>query len=124
MHDERVLHAHRRAIAGIDALDLARHQSIGDIAEPRAAIGFRRHHAEKAHIAKLGHDLAVEMLLAERLLDARLKLVLRKGARRIADHALVFGELRFEIERVLPVEIADRRGSVRLPDGLAHGVSP
>ena len=40
-HDQRRLHAHHRAVAGIDALHFARDQAIGDIAEARAAV-FRR----------------------------------------------------------------------------------
>ena len=38
MHHERGLHRHRRAVAGIDPLDLARDQAVGDIGEARAAV--------------------------------------------------------------------------------------
>ena len=41
VHHQRRLHRHRRAIAGIDALDLARDQAVGDIAEAGAAVFLR-----------------------------------------------------------------------------------
>ena len=37
IHDERGLHAHHRAIAGIDPLDLARDEPIGHVGRARAA---------------------------------------------------------------------------------------
>src|SRR3979490_2133622 len=43
--------------------------------------------------------------------DARQQLVLRIGARGVADHALVFGELLVEQERIVPLEI-HRGGAV------------
>ena len=104
MHHERVLHAHGRAVTGIDPLHFPRHQPIGHIAQARAAIFLRRHHPEKAHLAQFIHDGAVEFLVAERLLHPRRQLVIAKGPRRIPDHALVLGELAFQIERVFPVE--------------------
>ena len=42
IHDQRGLHAHHRAVAGIDPLDLARHKPVGHIARARAAIAPRR----------------------------------------------------------------------------------
>ena len=35
-HDERALHAHHRAIARVDALDLARDEAVADVVESRA----------------------------------------------------------------------------------------
>src|SRR3546814_8993070 len=47
MDDQRCLDAHRRAIARIDALDLARDQPVGDMAEPRTAETLGHHCAEQ-----------------------------------------------------------------------------
>ncbi len=61
VHDERRLDAHRRAIAAVDPLDLARHQPVADIIEAGAAIFGRDRRPEQAELAHLGHDLAVEI---------------------------------------------------------------
>jgi hypothetical protein len=50
-------------------------------------------------------DVAIDLLLQIGLVDARQQLVLRIGARGVADHALVFGELLVEHERIVPLEI-------------------
>jgi len=50
-------------------------------------------------------DVAVDLLLQIGLGDARQQLVLRIGARGVADHALVFGELLVEQEWIVPLEI-------------------
>ncbi len=42
VHDEARLHAHHRAVAGIDPLDLARDQAVADVVEPRAAVAVDR----------------------------------------------------------------------------------
>ncbi len=102
MHDQRGLHRHRRAVAGIDALELARDQPIGDIAHVGAAVLLREGAAEKAERRHLADDLAVEALLAVGGEHARKQLVLRIGARGVAHHALVLGELAFEVERIVP----------------------
>ncbi len=104
MHDQGVLHAHRRAIAGIDPLHFPRHQAVGHIAKSRSAIGGRRHHPEKTHGPHLVHDLAVKRLITKRLLHPRRQLVGGEGPGRIADHPLVFGKAAFQVERVFPVE--------------------
>ena len=106
IHDEGGLHAHHRAIAGIDPLDLARHEAVGDVGGAGAAIFLRQGHAEKAELAHLVEDRAVGFLLAIGLDHARLELVLRIGAGRVADHALVIGEQVVEKERVFPVNFA------------------
>ena len=103
IHHQRRLHREHRAIAGIDPLDLARDQPVGDIAEPGAAIVLRQRRAEQPERAHLGHDLAVEALLAKGGEHARKQLLLRIAARGVAHHALVLGQLAFELERVLPV---------------------
>ena len=37
-HHQRGLHAHHRAVAGVDALDFARDQAVADVVEARAAV--------------------------------------------------------------------------------------
>ena len=65
------------------------------------------------------------MLVAIGLLDARLKLVLGEGARRVADHPFLVGELRLEIERILPVELGDRCRGMGFAGGLGgHLAAP
>ncbi len=105
-HHQRGLHRHHRAIAGIDALDLARDQAIGDIAEPRPAVIRRHRRPEKAEFAHLAEDRGVGLLLPERLQHARGEPVLGVGEGGLLDEALLFGELGFEAERVGPVERA------------------
>ena len=105
VHHQRRLHRIHRAIAGIDALDLARHQAIGDVARIGAAIFLRQGNADQAEFAHLIEDLAVGLLFEIGLGDARQQLVLRVGARGVADHALVFGELLVEHERIVPLEL-------------------
>ena len=125
VHHQRRLHRQRRAIAGIDALHLARDQAVGDIAQARAAVFLRDGRAEQAVRAHLGQQLLVDLLLAPGEAHARHQLVLREVAHAVADHALFFGQLAFEIERVLPVEFAvleDRRRLLGGPfGGLRHG---
>ena len=104
IHHQRGLHRVHRAIAGIDALDLARHEAIGDVARIGAAIFLRQGDADQAEFAHLVEDVAVGLLFQIGLGDARQQLVLRIGARGVADHALVFGELLVEHERIVPVE--------------------
>ena len=109
---QRGLHRHRRAIAGIDALKLARDEAGSHLAEAGTAILFRQRRAEKSQFAHLGENLAVKTLLAIGREDARKQLALRIVARGVAHHALLFGKLAFEIERVLPVE-GGRNGGAR-----------
>jgi hypothetical protein len=47
VHGERGLHRHGGVVAGIDALELARDQAVGDIAEAGAAVLFRNGRPEQ-----------------------------------------------------------------------------
>ena len=67
------------------------------------ALDGRAEEAERAHLVE---DLAVELLVAVRLDDARHQLLLAVGARAVAHHALVLGELVLEEQRVFPLERA------------------
>ena len=71
IHDERRLHAHHRAIAGIDALHLARDQPVGDIGGAGAAVVLRQRQPEQPERAHLAKNLGVGLLFAIGLDDAR-----------------------------------------------------
>jgi len=103
-HHQRRLHAHHRAVARIDALDLARDQPVGDVVQARAAVGLGNGRAEQPELAHLAKDRRVGLLVAERLLHARLQLVLaiRRGG--ITHHALVARELGVEQEGIVPLK--------------------
>ena len=104
MHDQRGLHAHRRAVARIDALDFARHQAVGRVVGAGAAVLLGQGGAQQAERAHLVHDLAVELLVPVGLQHARHQLVLAVVARGVADRDLLLAELVVEEERILPVE--------------------
>ena len=55
IHHQRRLHGKRRAVAGIDPLDLARDQAVADVVDAGAAIALQRG-AEETHLAHLVHD--------------------------------------------------------------------
>src|SRR5262249_55592823 len=123
-HDERGLHRHGGAVAGIDALDLARDQPVGHIAEPGAPVRFRYGRPEQAERTHVGDDGAIEALLAIVHKYAREQLVLGIAAGAITRPALFLGELAFEVERILPVErgvlaLRHRAMAARL-GGLGH----
>jgi hypothetical protein len=119
MHHERRLHAHPRAIAGIDALDLACDEAVGDVVHAGAAVALDRR-AEEAERAHLVEDLAVELLVAECLAHARLQLFLAIVARAVAHHAFLFGELVLEEKGVVPLEGGSH--VVRLHDGCVASI--
>ncbi|MGY4472035.1 hypothetical protein ACVWWK_007744 [Bradyrhizobium sp. LB9.1b] len=104
VHHQRGLHRVHRAVAGIDPLDLAGDEAVGDIACIGAAIFLRQRDADQAELAHLVEDLAVGRLFEIGLGDTRQQLVLGVGARGVAHHALVFGELLVEQERIVPLE--------------------
>ena len=106
MHHKRALHAHCRAVAGVDALGLARHEAVDHVACGRAAVLFRQSRPEQAEFAKLPDDVAIEFLLAIRHQNSRHQLFLTIRARRIADHAFVVRELAFQQQRIVPLKDA------------------
>ena len=116
VHHEARLDRHGRAVAAVDALDRAGDQAVADVAEAGAAIFRRDGRAEQAELAHLGEDLAVEPLIEIGRGDARLQLLLRIALGRVADEALLVGQLMIEVERIRPVERQDCR--------LGHEFSP
>ena len=109
MHHQRGLHRVHRAIAGIHPLDLARHQAVSDVAGVGAAVFLRQRDADQAEFAHLVENFAIGLFFEVGLRDARQQLVLRVGARGIADQPLVFGELLVEQERIVPLEARQSR---------------
>ena len=103
MHHQRRLHRHGGAVAAVYPLDLARDQAVADIADAGAAIAVDGG-AEQAQLAHFGHDLAVEMLVPVRLQHTGHQLVLGIGAGAVAHHALVFGKLILQQQRIFPLE--------------------
>ena len=55
-HHQRRLHAHHRAVAGVDALDFARHQAVADVVQAGAAVGLGDGGAQQAQLAHLAKD--------------------------------------------------------------------
>jgi len=70
-HDERALHAHHRAVAGIDALDLARDETVADVVQPGAAVFGRQRRAEQTERTHLGKDRRIDGFVPESIAHAR-----------------------------------------------------
>ena len=104
VHDERGLHRHGGAKAGVDTLDLTRNQAVGDVAEAGAAVSFWDGRAEEAELAHLADHGRIVFLLAISGEHAREQFLLGVIARGVAHHPLFFGQFAFEIERILPFE--------------------
>ena len=103
-HDERRLHRHGRAVAAVNALDLAGGEAVHDVAGAGAAVAIDRR-AEQAHGAHLGHDVAVKLFVAVRLDHAGQKALLAKVAHFVAEEALLLVERLVKLQRILPVKV-------------------
>ncbi|MNE51552.1 hypothetical protein D3C80_1461860 [compost metagenome] len=103
-HDQRRLHAHHRAVAGVDTLDFTGDQAVAHIVQAAAAVGFRDGRAEQAGLAHLAEDRRVGVLVAEGFQHPRRQLVGGELLRAVAHHALFVGQLLVEQQRVFPVE--------------------
>ena len=104
MHHQRRLHAHGGAVTGVDPLHLPGGEAVGDVVRLGAAVLGRQRGAEQPELAELVHDLAMEYLVAVGLEHPWHEAVLAIVMTRIADHALVFGELLVQQQRIFPVE--------------------
>ena len=113
-HHQRALHAHHRAEARIDALDLARDQAVADIAHAGAAVLLGDDDAEHVERAHLAEDRRLGLLVPEHLQHARGQLLLAVGAGGVAGQPLFVGELPIEQQRIGPVEpgVGLRRAAV------------
>ncbi|NRP42844.1 hypothetical protein XMM3392_003255 [Aliiroseovarius sp. xm-m-339-2] len=109
IHHQRGLHRHHRTVATVDALNFTRHQTIGHIARANAAELFRDGGAQQAHFTHLTEDLRIGFFARKRLGHTRHQLVFAIGAGRITDHTLIFGQLVFQQEGIVPVEGCQRR---------------
>ena len=103
------MHAAGGTERGVDALEFAHDQAVGDVADAGAAVTLERR-AEEAEFAHLAHHFAVEGFVAVPVADARREFFLRVLARGVADHPLFFGQLRFDQQRVVPLEMAAGEG--------------
>jgi hypothetical protein len=104
MHDQRRLHAHRRAVAAIHPLGFAGDESVNHVARCAAAVLLRQGRAQEAEFTQLRDDVAVELLVASRHQNARHKLLLTVGTRRIASHPFFIGQLALQQQRIVPLE--------------------
>jgi hypothetical protein len=114
-HHQRGLHAHHRAVAGVDALDLAGDQTVAHVVQAGAAVLLGDGGTQQTQLAHLAEDRGVGVLVAESLQHTRGQLVLAIGLGGLADGALVVGQLGVEQQGVGPVECGLR--------GLGHQVS-
>src|SRR3546814_17104995 len=84
VHDQGGLDAHRRAVAAVDALDLARDQAVGDVIDAGAAIALDRR-AQDTEFAAFVHDFPVEPLVAVGLQERPTHLLLPILPRKVPD---------------------------------------
>ena len=103
-HHQGRLHAHHRAVAGVDTLDFTGDQAVADIVEAAATVDFRNGGAEQADFAHFAEDRRVGVFLTERFQHARGQLVGGELLGAVADHAFFFGQLLIEQQWVFPVE--------------------
>ena len=103
-HHEARLHRGHRPVTGIDPLDFARDQAVGDIARASTADFLRDRDPEQPGLAHQREQFGRVELVAIRFDDPRLQRRLRKAARCVADHPLFVAQLALDIERVGPVE--------------------
>ena len=103
VHDQARLHADRRAVAGIDPLDLPGDEPVAHISGAGAAVSVDGG-TEQPALPHLPHDGRVEVLGAVRVQDARHQRALRVVAGGVPDQALLLGEGALQQKRIGPVE--------------------
>src|SRR6185295_9569809 len=96
--------AQTTATCATGAFEIARDQSVGDIAKTGTAVLFRNGWAEQAELAHLRQQARIVFFVAIGFHHTWGEVTLRKPARGVAHHALFFGKLAFKIERVFPHE--------------------
>ena len=104
-HHQRGLHAHHRAVAGVDALDFTRDHAVANIVQSRPAVFGRDGRAHQAQFAHFAKDRRIGLLMPEGLQHARCQLALAVVGCGFAHHALVFGQLLIQQQRVVPFEL-------------------
>jgi len=103
-HDQRGLHTHHGAVARIHALDLARDQAVGHVVQAGAAVFGGDGGAQQTQFAHLAEDGRVGFFMSEGLEYTWLQALLAIGGGGFAHHALVFGQLLVQQERVIPLK--------------------
>ena len=104
VHHEAGLHAHHRAVSGINPLHLAGNQAIRHMVRSNTAVLLRNRRAKKAQLAQFVEDFVVKGLRAGGLQDAGHQLGLAVVVRGFADELFFFGELLGEQHGVGPIE--------------------
>lgn len=90
------LHAHHRAVAGVDALHFTRNQTVAHIVQATATVGFGNGRTEQAGFAHFAEDLRIGLLMTEGFQHAGRQLVIGELLSAVAHHALFFGQLLIE----------------------------
>src|SRR5690606_4688699 len=90
-HDQRRLHAHHRAVAGVDTLDFAGDQAIAYVIEARATVSFGNGRPKQPELTHFRENGRIGFFVAESFEHARCELVLSVGTGSFTHHALVFG---------------------------------
>ncbi|MCY1413428.1 hypothetical protein D9M71_288580 [compost metagenome] len=103
-HHQRGLHAHHRAIAGVDALDFTGDQAIADIVQAAATVLLGDGCAQQANLAHFAKDRWIGLLMTESFEDARRKALLSELRSRVANHSFFFSELLIQQQGIDPVE--------------------
>ena len=98
------MHAHHRAVAGIDAFDFARDEAIADVIETGAAILLRDRGAEQSERSHFREHGRVGRLVAKRARNPRQQFFLRVRVRRFTHHPFLLGQLIVEEKRIVPFE--------------------
>ena len=116
VHHQARLHAHGRTVAGIHPLHRPRNHAVGHMRHTGTAVAVDGG-AQQAQFTHFTHDVAVEQFFAVGLNNAGHQGILAKRFGGFGHHALFFGELLLQQQRVVPV----KRGAAVV---FGHGVSP
>ena len=107
-HHQRGLHAHHRAVGGIDPLDLARDEAVARELTPAQPWPWIV--APSRPSAPISRRIAaLHELVPVGLADPRHQPLLGVAARGLLDQPLVLGELLVDAERIVPGELGPRR---------------
>ena len=111
VHDQRRLHADKRAYAGVATFQFLHDQTVFDIRHPRAAITFEAGAIE----TKIGHGLdqfAREASSTIAFFNDGDEIVFNESAGRVADQALIVREQSVEFDEVYSAELEGHENSV------------
>ena len=103
-HHQRRLHTHHGAVTGVNALDLARHQSVAHIVQAGAAIGFRNRCTQQTQRTHFAKNAGIGFFVAKGFKHARCQSFLAVALGRVAHLTFVFRELRLQHQCVVPLK--------------------